>query len=173
MSADNAMLVGAGLAGLAMLMAGVIGGVFFAFSAFVMRALGESEVPSASGIAAMQAVNRTAVRPPLMLVLFGGVVVGLAACILLAVGDAGHGLWWAVGGEAVYLVGVVGMTAGFHVPRNNALAALDATAPDAPTAWRRYQREWTSGNHVRTAAGVVAAALFGVAAALAAAPVLA
>ncbi len=166
------MLIGAGLAGLAMLLSGVVGGVFFAFSAFVMRALAEPELPAASGIAAMQAVNRTAVRPPLLLVLFGGVVAGLAACILLAVGDAGHGLWWAIGGEAVYLVGVVGMTTGFHVPRNTALAALRATAPDAPAAWRRYQREWVGGNHVRAAAGVVAAALFGVAAALAVAPIL-
>ena len=43
--------------------AGVNGGVFFAFSSFVMPAL--QRLPDAQGIAAMQSVNVTAVRPRL------------------------------------------------------------------------------------------------------------
>ena len=46
-----------------------MGGVFFAFSAFVMQAL--ARLPPAQGIAAMQSINVAAVTPPFMVALFG------------------------------------------------------------------------------------------------------
>ena len=58
---------------------GVNGGVFFAFSSFVMPAL--QRLPDAQGIAAMQSINVTAVRPPFMAVLFGTA----ALCLVLIV----------------------------------------------------------------------------------------
>jgi uncharacterized membrane protein len=153
------------VAGASALGAAVVGGVFFAFSGFVMRALGDA--PASAGLAVMQAINRTAVRPPLMITLFGTLLAGLAACILLVVTAAGPALWWAVAGEAVYLVGVVGLTVGFHVPRNNAIDELDPGSAEAVPEWRTYLTEWTRGNHVRALAGVVAAVLFAIAAGLA------
>ena len=45
------------------------------------------------------------------------------------------------------------------MPRNNALAAADATAPETAELWARYLREWTAWNHVRTVTGLAAAAL--------------
>lgn len=56
---------------------GAIGGVFFAFSTFVMQGLGR--LPAPDGIAAMQRINETAVRPAFMTALFGtaAVCVGL------------------------------------------------------------------------------------------------
>lgn len=42
--------------------------------------------------------------------------------------------------------------------RNNALAAVEPTDPDAEALWRRYVTEWTRWNHVRTLAGIAAAA---------------
>ncbi|MCS5732329.1 anthrone oxygenase family protein [Herbiconiux daphne] len=154
----------AALCGATALGAAVVAGVFFAFSGFVMRGL--EQAPAASGLVVMQSINRTAVRPPLMVTLFGTLLAGLAACILLAVTGSGLALWWAVAGEAVYLIGVVAVTVGFHVPRNNALADADAATPAGLDLWRRYALEWTRGNHVRALAGAVAAVLFGVAAAL-------
>ncbi|MDO9398544.1 MAG: DUF1772 domain-containing protein [Herbiconiux sp.] len=154
-------LVVVALSGVTALGAALVGGVFFAFSGFVMRALGELD--AAGGMRAMQAINRTAVRAPLMLLLFGTLLAGLASCVLLAVADAGHALWWGVAAEAVYLVGVVGVTIGFHVPRNDALAAVDAARPDATAAWLSYRVAWTRGNHVRVLAGAAAALLFGAA----------
>src|SRR4029079_11289405 len=61
--------------------AGAAGGVFFAFSTFVMPAL-DRLTPSQS-IAAMQAINKAAPNPLFMLLLFGtaaaSVGVGIAA----------------------------------------------------------------------------------------------
>jgi uncharacterized membrane protein len=58
---------------------GLIAGVFFAFSSFVMKAL--DRIPAAQGIAAMQSINVVVLNP-----LFLGVFLGAAAgCILLAI----------------------------------------------------------------------------------------
>jgi uncharacterized membrane protein len=183
--------------------AAVVGGVFFAFSSFVMRGLAEAGRDTSggaagtgarAGIAAMQAINRTAVRPHFMVLLFGTMLAGLAVCILLAVVGGGHALWWGLAGEVVYLSGVVVMTVAFHVPRNDALARLDpgdAAAGESgggsssgsssgsgsggdtiDDSWQRYVAEWTRGNHVRTLAGVLAGVLFVVAAFLVGAPLL-
>jgi uncharacterized membrane protein len=45
----------------------------------------------------------------------------------------------------------------YHVPRNDALAAVEPTSPDAEAHWRRYVADWTRWNHVRAAAGIAAA----------------
>jgi uncharacterized membrane protein len=154
-----AAIVVVGLTGVAALGCAVVGGVFYAFSSFVMRGLAVGD-----GLRAMQGINRAAVRAPLMLPLFGTVLVGLVASILLVVVGSGNAVWWAVAGELVYLVGVVGVTIAFHVPRNEALDAIDPSAADAAAVWRRYGAEWARGNHLRSASGIAAAVLFGVAA---------
>ena len=56
-----------------------MGGVFFAFSSFVMQAL--KRLPPAQGIAAMQSINIVAVTPVFMTALFGTAV----ACLVVAV----------------------------------------------------------------------------------------
>jgi uncharacterized membrane protein len=66
----------------------------------------------------------------------------------------------------VYLAGSVGVTVVFNVPRNNELAALEATAPEAATYWPIYLREWLWWNHVRCVAALLAAAAAAVAIAL-------
>lgn len=143
--------------------AAVVAGVFYAFSSFVMRGLADTEPPSAA-LRSMQSINRTAVRPPLMLVLFGTLLAGIAACILLVLVAAGHALWWAIAAEAVYLVGVIGLTVAFHVPRNEALGRLDAAEPGTTDAWQLYIRTWTRANHIRVLAALASALLFAAAA---------
>ena len=130
-----------------------VGGVFFAFSAFVMSAL--RRLPAAQGIAAMQSINITAVRPPLMLAMLG-TTLGCVALVVAAVVD--RSLWLGAG-AAVYLVGALGVTIAYNVPRNDELAALDPAGEAAAARWPAWMSEWTAGNHVRTVAGVVAAAL--------------
>jgi uncharacterized membrane protein len=44
------------------------------------------------------------------------------------------------------------------VPRNDALAGLDADGPGTAAAWAAYRAQWTGANHVRTAAALLAAA---------------
>jgi len=136
---------------------GLIGGAFFAFSSFVMRALGR--LAPAEGIRVMQSINVVVINP-----VFLGVFVGTALlCAVLAVlsirswSDAGSGLRLA--GCVAYVVGTFAVTMLCNVPRNNALDALPADTADAAAYWTRYLGEWTWWNHVRTAAGAAATVL--------------
>ena len=136
-------------------------GVFFAFSAFVMAGL--RRLPAAQGIAAMQAINVTAVTPAFMSALFGTALACVAAVI------AGISTWgesfapYLVGGAAAYLAGTITLTLAYHVPRNDALAEVDPASAEGTSYWDRYLAEWTRWNHVRAAAALAAAALLAVA----------
>ncbi len=52
---------------------GLIGGLFFAFSISVLKAL--ARLPSAEGIAAMQSINIAIINPPFLSVFLGTAVV--------------------------------------------------------------------------------------------------
>jgi uncharacterized membrane protein len=135
---------------------GLVAGVFFAFSTFVMAGL--RRLPPAQGMAAMQSVNRAAPSPLFMLVLFGTAVgdVVLAVAGLRDLGRASAR--YHVAAAAVYVLAIV-VTVTYHVPRNDALATRDPQAPGSAAAWRTYARNWTALNHVRTAASTVSAVL--------------
>ncbi|MGH2991440.1 MAG: DUF1772 domain-containing protein [Solirubrobacterales bacterium] len=136
---------------------GLAAGVFFAFSTFVMPALGR--VPASQGIAAMQSINVKAINPWFMGALFGTAAVALAVFVAALV-DLGEDYSpYLLAGAALYLVGVIAVTIAFNVPRNNALARLDPDSPESAGYWARYLDEWTRWNHVRTVAPLVAAGL--------------
>jgi len=135
---------------------GVVAGVFFAFSSFVMPALARLE--PAQGVAAMQSINRRAVTPAFMAAFMGSAVLCLATGAWALADRDGGVTGWLVGGAAVHLVGCIVLTIGFHVPRNDALAPLDPAAPATREAWSRYLRSWTAGNHVRCLAALAACA---------------
>lgn len=137
---------------------GLVAGIFFAFSSFVMKALGR--LPSDHGIAAMNAINVTVINPGFVLLFFGSGV----ACVALAADAAWH---WGKGGAvlvlaaaALYLVGCIGVRMVRNVPLNDALAAATIGTPEAAVLWTRYLGEWTFWNMVRTAASGAAAVLF-------------
>jgi uncharacterized membrane protein len=137
--------------------AGVTGGVYLAFSTFVMRAL--DDVGGERAISAMQAINRCAVEPIFMTALFGTA----AASVLLAADGVARrdttGGRLLLGGAVAYLASVA-LTVAFHVPRNDRLAEVAPPSSDAVEVWRHWSSGWTAGNHVRAACAVAACALF-------------
>jgi uncharacterized membrane protein len=127
--------------------AALVAGVFAVFSFLVMPAL--AALPGPAGVAAMQSVNRTAVRPVFMTLLFG------TALLCLVVGGwelAGARRPAVLAGVVLYLVGVVGVTAAVNVPLNDALAVADVP-------WADYLRRWTAWNTVRAVASLASGAL--------------
>lgn len=137
---------------------GLVAGIFFAFSSFVMSALGR--LPPQQGVAAMQSINVTVLNAGFLLAFFG---TGLV-CVALAIGSTFR--WHEPGGKLIlaasliYLVGCIGVTMFGNVPLNRALAVLQAGTPEAASLWSRYLVEWTAWNTVRTVAPLVSAALF-------------
>ena len=137
--------------------AGTAAGAFFTFSTFTMEGL--KRLAPAQGAAAMQAINREAPSPLFMLLLFG---TG-AACLVLMSFAALHlrdasSKYQLIAG-ALYVVGVVLVTVGYHVPRNNMLDSLDPNSAEGVAYWATYLKEWVRMNHVRTIAPLVAAVL--------------
>lgn len=135
---------------------GIAGGVFFAFSTFVMQALARQ--PAAAAIATMQAINVTVINP-----LFLGIFLGTAlVCAVLlggtALGEISFAL--AAAGAVFYLAGIFGVTMLANVPRNERLARLSAESAEAEEYWPVYVREWSRWNHLRAAAGILAASSF-------------
>jgi uncharacterized membrane protein len=141
---------------LAALGCAMMAGVFFAFSAFVMKAL--ARLPAQQGIGAMQAINVAAVTFAFMAALFGiAVACGTLAVWALFAWDEGFAPYLLVG-SALYLIGTILLTIAYHVPRNEALATLEPHSAEAESHWKRYLSGWTAWNHLRAATALAAAA---------------
>jgi len=140
---------------------GLMAGALYAFSSFVMRGL--ARLPPAQGIAAMQSINVTAVRPAFMAGFLGTALACLALAISAVLNWHAPGAAWRLAGSVLYLAGCFLETIVFHVPRNDALARVDPESAEGARYWSRYLREWIPGNHVRTLACVAAAALLTIA----------
>jgi uncharacterized membrane protein len=138
----------------------VVGGLFYAFSTFVMRGL--DRVEPVEAIAAMRGINAEAqANAPFLLVFVGSAVlalgVGIAALLRLSQPGTGYVLAGAVLGLVAFIV-----TIAFNVPLNDQLAAVDParlSAADALREWRAYLGPWTAWNHVRTVAPVLGSVL--------------
>lgn len=136
----------------------LVGGIFYAFSSFVMTAL--ARMPSSEGIAAMQSINVAVINPS-----FLGAFIGTALFSLATVGlvltNLGHpAATYFIAGAIFYSVGTFLVTVVGNVPLNDQLAAVSATEPDAVKIWQRYLDRWVMWNHVRTGAAMVAVLLF-------------
>ncbi len=142
----------------ALLGSALVGGIFFAFSSFVMKAL--ARVPSAEGITAMQSINVVVLNPSFLGAFIGTAVLSLVAGGLALAGWGRPSASFFLGGAIFYLVGTFLVTALGNVPLNDQLAAVSATDPGARDVWERYLGRWTMWNHVRTAAAMAAALLY-------------
>jgi uncharacterized membrane protein len=131
------------------------GGAMYAFSGFVMHAL--DRVPARTAVEAMQAINLSAPRAPLVLVMAGTTLVSLPvageAVADIVRGEGGAAPWLALAGCAGFLASMA-ITGGFHIPRNNALASVEAGGSNAAAAWAAYSGPWQRGNDVRAAAAL-------------------
>lgn len=140
----------------------VIGGVFSAFSEFVMAGL--LRAAPAGGIESMQHINRTVLKTQF--------VAGIVLIPVLSMLFAAYGLWSLSGpaltaiviAPVVYVPAVFLVTIFGNVPMNETLDRLDHTSLAAQQYWAHYGRKWTRLNHVRTAGSILTAGIYLVAA---------
>lgn len=142
--------------------AALVSGIFYAFSTFVMQALGR--LAPREGISAMQSINVVVINPMFLLAFFGTGVLCAAAVVFSLFADTAVPLVPAAVGGALYLVGCLGVTIVGNVPLNERLAAVGPGDAAAESLWRAYLVRWTRWNHARTAASLAAAACFLIAA---------
>jgi uncharacterized membrane protein len=139
---------------------GLIGGVYFAFSTFVMAALGRCG--PAHGIVAMNSISSTILHSLFMPLFYGTTLTStvLAAFALLRWDGSRSMAVLVIAAAIVYVLGMFVCTVVFNVPLNDALAVVDPASREGALVWGRYLDSWTFWNHVRTVASLAAAVLF-------------
>lgn len=140
----------------------VIGGVFSAFSEFIMSAL--LRTTPAGGIEAMQHINRTVIKTQFV----AGILLIALFSVLFALYSLkvfqGAALATLILAPIVYLPTVFLMTIFGNVPMNNKLERLDHNSAEAKAYWVKYGRDWTRLNHVRSLGSVLTAGIYVIAA---------
>lgn len=126
-----------------------VGGIFYAFSSFVMPGL--DRIGSTDAGIAMRGINAEAqANGPFLVLFFGTTVLALALGTVAVVqwGRPGGGLL--IAGAALAVLPAV-ITIVFNVPLNDRL--------DGGLDWQAYLGPWTAWNHARTVSALLGAAL--------------
>jgi uncharacterized membrane protein len=136
---------------------GLIAGIYFAFSTFIIRAFDSIEASQA--VAAMNSINETILRSLFMPLFFGSTLISIALIVVACLDwdKTGAGLMLIAG--AIYFLGMFGCTVVFNVPLNNRLAVVNKHSADIEQVWSHYLRTWTRWNHIRTVSSLVSCVL--------------
>ncbi|GIN96938.1 membrane protein [Siminovitchia terrae] len=137
---------------------GLIAGLFFAFSAFVMKAL--YRLPPEQGISAMQSINSVVLNRLFFTVFMGTSLVCFLLVIISLLNWQEPIAIYIFVGSLFYLLGSLLVTAVYNVPLNDALTNVIATDAESLELWKEYYLKWTSWNHVRTISSLASSALF-------------
>jgi uncharacterized membrane protein len=137
---------------------GLMAGVYFAFSAFIMTSLGR--IAPAAGMAAMNATIVDIVKSPFIPVFMLTTLTAASLTVLgvMRWGQPGSALM--VTGGVIYVLGMFVVTMVVNQPMNEALMGVDSATPQGVAYWSRYVTEWTMWNHVRTFASTIAMGMF-------------
>ncbi|MFK8049393.1 MAG: DUF1772 domain-containing protein [Halioglobus sp.] len=136
----------------------VIGGVFSAFSEFIMAGL--LRAAPAGGIESMQHINRTVIKTQFVAGIFSIAVFSVLFAIYALMVFDGAAPATLILAPIVYLPSVFLMTVFGNVPMNKALERLDHNSTEAQTYWFEYGRVWTRLNHVRSVGSILTAGLY-------------
>ena len=143
---------------IAVLGAGIIAGVFFTFSTFVMKSL--AVLSPQKGIAAMQSINLIILKSLFILVFMGTSLLSLVLGIMAILKWGQPGMVFLLVASALFVVGSFLVTMVFNVPLNNELDAVGSNSAEAIPVWERYLSDWVIWNHVRTIASLAASGGF-------------
>jgi uncharacterized membrane protein len=143
---------------LLVVLTGIMAGVYFTFSVFVMKSL--NELPALQAAQAMNKINDVIVNT-LFLPVFFGSTLWYAGLIVWAFAD------WQSDGRSmlmviaalIYIVGMFVVTAFGNVPMNNKLQYSAHSDIELIEYWQQYQHSWTQLNHLRTLSCITSCAL--------------
>lgn len=143
---------------LAALGCGLIAGVFFAFSSFVMTAL--AKLPAKNGIAAMQSINITVLNKSFLTIFMGTALATVLLIVHSILNIENTNAFYLITGSLFYLIGSFLVTVVGNVPLNDALARVRSEEETSVLLWKNYLSKWSRWNHIRTLASLVALAFF-------------
>ena len=134
------------------------GGVFSAFSEFIMAGLRRAE--PAGGIEVMQHINRTVIKNPFVT----GILCITIFSVLFAFYGASHFYGFArvnlILASIAFVIAVFFTTAFGNVPMNKKLDRFKYNSVEAKAYWSEYGRNWTRLNHIRSLGSIITAILY-------------
>ena len=142
---------------IAALGAGLMAGVYFAFSGFIMRSF--DELPGARAADAMNAINEVILRSWFMPLFFASTLLYAALAVVALIDSGLAGRWLILAAGLIYVIGMFLCTAARNVPLNNRLAATAGDARAAAETWAHYRQHWTRWNHLRSVCSLAAMGL--------------
>lgn len=138
---------------IATLLAGLVAGLFYAYSCSVNPGL--SRLSDSGYLSAMQSIN-DAILNPLFFLSFMGCLFVLPACAWAYVGTPQFP--WLLGAAVLYVLAVFGVTIAGNVPLNESLSRFDiANASAQALSHRRqvFEAPWNFFHGIRTWAAVI------------------
>jgi uncharacterized membrane protein len=133
-----------------------IGGVFLAFSDFIMRSLNNT----GGGVEAMPIINRNVFRWVFMALFLGLAPVSLVIMGYTATIPTGPATMLMALAGLIYLTGCFGVTIFLNLPMNEALGGMELSKGATQEYWTQsYVPKWTFWNTVRMTACAISAAL--------------
>lgn len=141
----------------ALLGAALVGGIFFAFSNFIMRAL--ASVPAPGGLQAMQSINVTVLNPGFLGLFMGTALIFVVLAVMALLDWSAAHSPYLLGAAVAYLGGTWAVTVSGNVPLNHQLAEQVPEGLEAEAVWSDYLKRWTRLNSQRTGASILAAFL--------------
>ena len=139
---------------IATISAGLMAGVYFAFSAFIMRSL--QQLGPIKATDAMNAINEVILRSWFMLLFFGSTLLYLFLVVVAVISAELAGRWLLLSSGLIYVIGMFCCTAMFNVPLNNRLAQVKNDDGKKAENWALYSKRWTRWNHLRGVCSLIA-----------------
>jgi len=137
--------------------AGLMAGVYFAFSGFIMRSL--DQLGATRATEAMNVINEVIVGSWFMVLFFGSTLLYLVLSVIALLDTDLAGRWLLLTTGLIYVFGMFICTVMFNVPLNNRLAEVSNDDSTKSEAWTHYCKQWTRWNHVRSVCSVAGLAL--------------
>lgn len=142
---------------LAALGTALLAGNFFAFSAFLMRAL--RGLSAERGIVTMQAIIGAIKTPIFFFVFFGTAALCAVLSGIALLNWGAPGSCYLLVGTLLYLMGAFVVTMARNLPLNTQLTAIAPDSKDGRDLWKRFQVSWGMWNHMRAITSLFACAL--------------
>ena len=142
---------------LLIVLTGLMAGIYFAFSVFIMKSL--SELPAIQAAETMNKINEVIVNT-LFLPVFFGSTLWYAGLIVWSLADwQPESSLLVVVAALVYIFGMFIVTAFGNVPLNNKLQRIEANKAALTAFWNDYLHSWTHLNHIRTLSCITACSI--------------
>jgi uncharacterized membrane protein len=140
----------------AILLTGLVAGLFYSFDCSVIKGLGN--LSDQEYLSAFKSINKAILNPYFFISFMGSLLVLPVAAWLSYNGAGTTSCYLLVAATIVYVAGVFGVTIWGNVPLNNLVERFDistASQADIQALRQKFEGSWNRLNHIRTYAAIL------------------